>query len=241
MAKKKKSKIIATTIIIIGLAITAVPGCRSKAKTEKVPADTNEQQQTQKETIKETEQAGTDTNKQQETQKETIKERAVKNTQVRLTTNHGEIVIELDTEKAPLTTANFLKYVEQGQYDGTIFHRVIPNFMIQGGGFTAEMQKKKTNPPIKNEASNGLKNLTGTLAMARTPAPDSATSQFFINLTDNAFLDYTAANPGYAVFGKVIEGMEIVDKIGAVKTGVTKGMKDVPIETVTIESAKLVE
>jgi peptidyl-prolyl cis-trans isomerase B (cyclophilin B) len=219
MAKKKKSKIIATTILIIGLAVAVGSGCRSKSRTEKAPSDTNKQHQTQK---------------------EIIKEHPVQNTQVRLTTNYGDIVIELDTQKAPVTTANFLEYVEQGHYDDTIFHRVIPGFMIQGGGFTADMQKKKTNPPIKNEASNGLKNLTGTLAMARTNNPDSATSQFFISLADNVFLDYTAANPGYAVFGRVIEGMDTVNKIDAVKTGVTKGMKDVPIDPVVIESAKLV-
>jgi peptidyl-prolyl cis-trans isomerase B (cyclophilin B) len=233
MTKKNKSKTIATTIIIIGLAITAVPSCKSKAKTEKAPADTNEQQQTRKETI-------------QQTQKETVKKQPVPNTQIRLTTNLGDIVIELDTEKAPLTTANFLKYVEQGHYDGTIFHRVIPNFMIQGGGFRPNMRKKVVNPPIRNEASNGLKNLTGTVAMARTNYPHSATCQFFINLTDNPSLDYTPTKPGYAVFGKVIEGMETVNKISAVKTGAVDtglgtSLKDVPIEPVIIQSAKLVE
>ena len=133
----------------------------------------------------------------EETGQEPIKEKVVPNTQVQLKTNYGDIVIELDTQKAPVTTANFLTYVEQGHYESTIFHRVIPRFMIQGGGFTADMQKKKTNPPIKNEASNGLKNVRGTLTMARTNDPDSATSQFFINLVDNGFLDYVAGrNPG---------------------------------------------
>jgi peptidyl-prolyl cis-trans isomerase B (cyclophilin B) len=169
-------------------------------------------------------------------------EKTMSNTQVRLTTNYGDIVIELDADKAPLTTANFLKYVEQGFYDGTIFHRVIAGFMIQGGGFTADMKKKQTNPPIKNEANNGLKNKRGTIAMARTNDPDSATAQFFINLVDNGFLDYVSDNkPGYAVFGKVTEGMDIVDKIAAVKTGSAAGMKDVPTHPVVIESAKLVE
>lgn len=228
MAEKTKSEIIATTVILIGLAVLAVPGCKPKSQTEKENTDTNEQQQTQREVAK-------------ETQKETIKEQPVKNTQVRLTTNYGDIVIELDTENAPLTTDNFLKYVEQGFYDGTIFHRVIPGFMIQGGGFTADMQRKRTNPPVRNEASNGLNNLAGTIAMARTNNPDSATSQFFINLADNAFLDYKAENPGYAVFGKIIEGMATVEKIGDVETGATKGMKDVPVEPVIIESAEIVE
>ncbi len=174
--------------------------------------------------------------------KSQAKEKSMPNTKVRLTTNFGDIVIELDADKAPLTTANFLKYVEQGFYDGTIFHRVIPGFMIQGGGFTADMKQKKTNPPIKNEANNGLKNKRGTIAMARTNDPDSATAQFFINLVDNGPLDYVAGkNPGYAVFGKVTEGMDTVDKIAAVKTGVSAGMKDVPLKPVVIESAKLVE
>jgi cyclophilin family peptidyl-prolyl cis-trans isomerase len=161
---------------------------------------------------------------------------------VRLTTNYGDIVIELDADNAPLTTANFINYVEQGFYDGTIFHRVIAGFMIQGGGFTPDMKQKKTNPPIKNEANNGLKNKRGTIAMARTNNPDSATAQFFINLVDNGFLDYVSDNkPGYAVFGKVTEGMDTVDKIAAVKTGKSAGMDDVPTQPVIIESAKFVE
>lgn len=206
-------------IVVIGLAVAVGSGCKDKSGTEETGTDTDKQQQ--------------------ETRQEPIKEKVVPNKQVRLTTNYGDIVIELDTQKAPVTTANFLTYVEQGHYESTIFHRVIPRFMIQGGGFTADMQKKKTNPPIKNEASNGLKNVRGTLTMARTNDPDSATSQFFINLVDNGFLDYTAANPGYAVFGRVIEGMETVDKIGAVKTGMAAGMKDVPTKPVIIESAKV--
>jgi cyclophilin family peptidyl-prolyl cis-trans isomerase/lysophospholipase L1-like esterase len=161
---------------------------------------------------------------------------------VRLKTSRGEIVIELDEKAAPATAANFTKYVESGFYDGTIFHRVIKGFMVQGGGMTADMKRKPARPPITNEASNGLKNLRGTVAMARTSDPHSATSQFFINHRDNAFLDYAgSANPGYAVFGKVVEGMDVVDAIAAVKTTVRMGMKDVPAEPVVIESAALLE
>lgn len=188
-----------------------------------------------------TEQAGTSTTSSQTT-KEPVEEKPMPNTQVRLTTNHGDIVIELDADEAPLTTANFLNYVEQGFYEGTIFHRVIAGFMIQGGGFTPDMKPKKTNPPVKNEASNGLKNKRGTIAMARTSNPDSATAQFFINLVDNGYLDYVeGGNPGYAVFGKVVEGMKTVDKIAAVKTGVVSRMDDVPLQPVIIESAQIVE
>jgi cyclophilin family peptidyl-prolyl cis-trans isomerase len=170
------------------------------------------------------------------------KEQAKKGpTRVKLQTTMGDITIELDEEKAPLTTANFLKYVKEGFYDGTIFHRVISKFMIQGGGMTADMGQKVTSAPIKNEGSNGLKNNRGTIAMARTNNPDSATSQFFINLVDNNFLNYAgAARPGYAVFGKVIEGMDVVDKIGAVKTTTKMGAADVPVEPIAIKSAKIV-
>ncbi len=162
-------------------------------------------------------------------------------TKVKLQTTMGDIVIQLDEEKAPLTTANFLKYVKEGFYDGTIFHRVISKFMIQGGGMTADMGQKATSVPIKNEGAGGLKNNRGTIAMARTNNPDSATSQFFINLVDNNFLNYVGAGqPGYAVFGKVIEGMDVVDKIGAVKTTTKMGAGDVPVEPVVILSAKIV-
>ena len=154
----------------------------------------------------------------------------------------GEIVIALDTEKAPVTVANFLKYVGEKFFDGTIFHRVIPDFMIQGGGFTPDMAQKENGAPIANEASNGLKNDRGTLAMARTSDPDSATAQFFINLKDNAFLNYAdSANPGYAVFAKVTEGMDVVDAIAAVKTAQKGGHDDVPVEMVSIESATVVD
>lgn len=159
---------------------------------------------------------------------------------VKLTTSMGAITLELNKEKAPISTENFLKYVESGHYNGTIFHRVIGNFMIQGGGFDKNLTQKPTNPPIKNEAANGLKNDNYTIAMARTGVVDSATAQFFINVKNNDFLNHAGpANYGYAVFGKVVEGMDVVDKIKSVKTG-AKGMfpTDVPQETVTIEKAE---
>ncbi len=160
---------------------------------------------------------------------------------VKLQTSMGDIVVKLDEAAAPVTVNNFLTYTEEGFFDGTIFHRVIPNFMIQGGGFTAEMAKKQTHPPIVNEASNGLKNDRGTISMARTSDPNSATAQFFINHKDNASLNYVAGgNPGYAVFGKVTEGMDVVDAIAAVKTTVRMDMPDVPVVPVVIKSAKVV-
>lgn len=166
---------------------------------------------------------------------------SVENKTVKLETSMGNIVIELNAEKAPITVQNFLSYVESGFYSGTIFHRVMKGFMIQGGGLTENMDEKKTNPPIKNESTNGLTNARGTIAMARTDIPDSATCQFFINHVDNKFLDYqNAANPGYAVFGKVIEGMDVVDKIAAVKTTVRRGMEDVPVQPVMINSAEVI-
>ena len=163
---------------------------------------------------------------------------------VKLHTNHGTITIQLDAEKAPNTVKNFLEYVKNGSYDNTIFHRVIDNFMIQGGGFEPGMKQKPTLAPIQNEAANGLKNDKYTLAMARTGDPHSATAQFFINTKDNDFLNYTAANQqgyGYCVFGKVVEGMDVVDKIGKVKTGSSGGHGDVPKEDVIITKAELVK
>ena len=151
-----------------------------------------------------------------------------------LSTSLGDITVELDAAKAPITVKNFLGYVESGFYDGTIFHRVIPDFMVQCGGFTPDMAQKKTNPPIKNEANNGLSNEPYTLAMARTSDVDSATSQFFINLADNEVLDHGKRDFGYEVFGRVVKGTEVVDKIGAVKTGSAGGHRDVPVQAVVI-------
>ena len=156
-------------------------------------------------------------------------------------TNYGVITLELNAEKAPKTVANFLSYVNKGHYDGTVFHRVIPGFMVQGGGFAVGMKQKPTDAEIENEATNGLKNDHYTIAMARTNAPHSASSQFFINASgNNSFLNHTSPNGsgwGYAVFGKVVEGKEVVDKITAVKTGNKSGHSDVPVEDVIIEKA----
>ena len=157
---------------------------------------------------------------------------------VALETSHGTIVLELNPEKAPITVENFLDYVDRGWYDGTIFHRVIDGFMIQGGGFTSDLQRKITRPEIENESKNGLSNKRGTISMARTGDPHSATAQFFINSVDNEGLDGKANNWGYAVFGEVVEGIEVVDAISKVETGVKNGMGDVPVETVAIKSAK---
>lgn len=154
---------------------------------------------------------------------------------VEMQTSMGQIVMELDAEKAPLSTANFLTYVEKGFYDGTIFHRVMPGFMIQGGGFTADMQQKQTDPPIKNEWKNGLKNVRGSVAMARTQIADSATSQFFINVVDNSMLDVARDGAAYAVFGTVVEGMDVVDKIKDVPTTTSGGHQAVPVTPVVIE------
>ncbi|MFJ4327879.1 peptidylprolyl isomerase [Streptomyces tricolor] len=162
---------------------------------------------------------------------------------VELNTSAGRIVLELNDAEAPKTAENFLAYVRKGHYDGTIFHRVINGFMIQGGGFTPDMQQKPTDAPIQNEADNGLKNDNYTVAMARTSDPHSATAQFFINVSDNAFLNYSAKTPtgwGYAVFGKVTEGQDVVDAIKGVKTGSRAGHQDVPTEPVVIESAKVI-
>lgn len=153
-------------------------------------------------------------------------------------TTKGDITIELFPDEAPVTVENFLTYVDQGFYDGTVFHRVIPGFVIQGGGFTPEMSRKETHAPITNEAENGLKNERGSLSMARTQDINSATSQFFINLQDNDILDHGVRDFGYAVFARVVDGMEAVDAIAAVRTGVQSGMRDVPVEPVVITSAR---
>jgi len=162
------------------------------------------------------------------------------NPRVLLETNKGNITLELDAQQAPKSVANFLAYVDAGFYDGTIFHRVIPDFMIQGGGYNDEMERKETRLPIQNEADNGLKNDRGTLAMARTSNPHTATSQFFINLKNNEFLNHKGKSPpgwGYAVFGRVISGMEVVDAIAAEPTGTRAGMQDVPNTPVVIQRA----
>jgi len=170
---------------------------------------------------------------------------AAANPQVELKTNMGSIVLELDSERAPLTVANFLQYVKDGQYDGTIFHRVIPGFMIQGGGLGADFGEKRTRKPVRNEAANGLKNTVGTIAMARTADPHSATAQFFINVADNDFLNFrfpTQEGYGYTVFGKVVKGMDVVDRIVKLPTGPGPAPHaNVPRKPVIIESARLVE
>jgi len=163
---------------------------------------------------------------------------------VEMVTSKGVIKLELDAEKAPITVANFIEYVKSGHFEGTIFHRVIPGFVIQGGGMQSGMREKPTNAPIQNEADNGLKNLTGTICMARTNDPHSATSQFFINLKDNSFLDHTTKDPqgwGYAVFGKVTEGMDVVEAIAAVRTGNAGYHQDVPVDDIVIEKVSLSE
>ena len=174
---------------------------------------------------------------------EAVKPAATANPRVALETNKGKIVLELDAAKAPKTVANFLEYVKSGHYDGTIFHRVIAGFMAQGGGFDTQMAQKPTRPPIANEADNGLKNARGTVAMARTSDPHSASSQFFVNLVDNTFLNYKSKTPqgwGYTVFGKVVEGMDVVDAIAKIKTG-PRGpfSSDVPSEGVQITKATI--
>ena len=164
---------------------------------------------------------------------------------VKLTTNHGAITLELDAQRAPATVANFLDYVKSGHFDNTVFHRVIDGFMIQGGGFDADFKQKATRKPVKNEASNGLKNDVGTIAMARTADPHSATAQFFINVNDNASLNFRFPTPegyGYTVFGKVTKGMDVVQRIVKVQTGPGPAPhRDVPVKPIVIESAKLVD
>jgi peptidyl-prolyl cis-trans isomerase B (cyclophilin B) len=163
---------------------------------------------------------------------------------IHMKTNYGTIVLELNSEKTPKTVENFLAYAKDGFYDGTLFHRVIDKFVIQGGGFGPGMTQKMTRPPIENEANNGLRNARGTLAMARATDPHSATSQFFVNIVDNDFLNYTAPTPagwGYCVFGKVIDGMHIVDQIKGVVTGSKLGHKDVPLSDVIIEKMQVIE
>ena len=160
---------------------------------------------------------------------------------IRFETTLGSFTVELFEKEAPISAKNFLDYAEAGHFDGTVFHRVIPGFVIQGGGMTADMRQRETRAPIRNEADNGLNNRRGTLSMARTNDPHSATSQFFVNLVDNAFLDPGRGGAGYAVFGCVTEGMDVVDKIAAVKTGSKGGHQDVPVTPIEVKSAKRVE
>ncbi len=160
---------------------------------------------------------------------------------IRFETTHGGFTVELFDNDAPLTVANFRQYVDDGFFDGTIFHRIVAGFVIQGGGLTADFSQKATRPPVRNEAANGLLNERGTLSMARTDSPHSATSQFFVNLKDNDFLDHRPGHHGYAVFGRVVEGLEVVDKIAAVPTGRRKGYTDAPMEDVVINSARRVK
>lgn len=179
--------------------------------------------------------------KAEEVSSEQSKGKSMESKMVKLETSMGDIIIELNEDKAPVTVKNFLQYAEEGFYDGLIFHRVISGFMIQGGGFTEDMQQKNTRSPIANEASNGLKNDRNTIAMARTNNPNSATSQFFVNHKNNDFLNYVeGGNPGYTVFGKVVEGIDVVDKIAAVKTTRKGSYSDVPVEPVIINSAKVI-
>lgn len=163
---------------------------------------------------------------------------------IELNTTFGTITLELDEKNAPITCRNFIHYVESGFYDGTLFHRVIDNFMIQGGGFVAGMKQKPTGSPIENEADNGLTNQAGTIAMARTMDPHSATAQFFINVNDNDFLNHRNKSPqgwGYAVFGKVVSGMDVIDRIRACRTGSAMGHQDVPLDDIVIESARVID
>jgi cyclophilin family peptidyl-prolyl cis-trans isomerase len=157
---------------------------------------------------------------------------------IRFETSHGDFTVELYEEDAPQTVANFLRYVDEGFFDGTIFHRIVPGFVIQGGGLTSDLSQKKTHPPVRNEAGNGVRNQRGTLSMARTDEIHSATSQFFVNLADNDFLDQRPGQYGYAVFGHVTEGMDVIDKIAKVSTGKRKGHSDVPTQDVLIKSAR---
>ena len=160
---------------------------------------------------------------------------------VRFETTHGSFTVELFDKDAPLTVANFYQYVDDGFFDGTIFHRIVPGFVIQGGGMERDFSQKRTRPAIKNEAANGLQNERGTLSMARTDSPHSTTSQFFVNLKDNDFLDHRPGQHGYAVFGRVVEGLDVIDKIAAVRTGRRQGYSDAPLEDVVVHSARRVD
>ena len=221
-------------IIILIPAILFLAGCKQDQTTQNDTAADSKAESQQEET-KETSDESAKTDEVSSDDK--AAENKGGNPVVIIKTSKGDIKIELDKENAPISVDNFTAYVEDSFYDGTIFHRVINNFMVQGGGFTADMQQKPTNAPIKNEAENGLKNERGTIAMARTGVVDSATSQFFINHVDNTFLDHSIKDFGYAVFGKVVDGMDVVDAIAVVQTG----PGDAPNEQIVIESVTIVE
>jgi len=227
-----KSPLLNAALTAVTIMTSAVVISVAQANTD--AAATKSEAKTETKTEKKTE-------KKDNAAKDIAKAGAKKMTTVVIETSLGNIEVELNAEKAPISTENFLKYVDKKHYDGTIFHRVISNFMIQGGGMTEKMDEKKSDAPIKNEAANGLKNDRGTLAMARTSVVDLATAQFFINVQDNDFLNHKAPNPrdfGYAVFGKVTAGMDVVDKIKAVPTGMTGGMQDVPKTPVVMKSVR---
>lgn len=228
-----------TLLLIAALLISPTLFAETAPAPAAAPAKTAKAPETKAETKSETKKA----NKKETAKKESkVPETAASSKPVVvMDTSFGKIEIELDGEKAPISTKNFLRYVDEKFYDGTIFHRVIKDFMIQGGGFTKDMNQKPTHEQIKNEAANGLKNTRGTIAMARTSVVDSATAQFFINTVDNGFLDYQSPDPrgyGYAVFGHVTSGMDVVDKIRAVSTTNKGGMGDVPVEAVEIKSIR---
>ena len=245
----KNLKYVSSSIIrffAVALLVSAAMiawGCQQTEKNQGQPEQTeitDSGNESSKQAVGETEQ-GQEKQVEQDNTRDKQTETKGGNPVVIMSTSLGDIKIELYPDKAPITVENFLSYVNDGFYNGTIFHRVIPGFMVQGGGFTPDMQQKPTKSPIKNEADNGLKNEPGTIAMARTNVVDSATSQFFINQVDNQFLNHGSRDFGYAVFGKVVEGIDVVNKIAQVKTGRVGPFQDVPIEPVVIESVKVVE
>ncbi len=221
-------------LVLFVPAMFILAACKNEAPQDET---TTETQTTETQNAQEGDETGTQTAESPSADDSDAVENKGGNPVVIIKTSKGDIKLELDKENAPITVDNFLAYVEDGFYDGTIFHRVINNFMVQGGGFTTDMQQKPTNAPIKNEADNGLKNERGTIAMARTGVVDSATSQFFINHADNAFLDHGKRDFGYAVFGRVVDGIEVVDAIATVQTG----PGDVPNEQIVIETVEIVE
>ena len=243
MIQPTKTKQLLTALFA---SLVMISGCNAETKKAEETTESVIEETSKKEVTKTTETVVKETTAKTEEKPEDKKDSGEKmsNPKIKLETSKGNMVIELDAEKAPLSAANFVEYVNDGFYDGLIFHRVIPNFMVQGGGMNPDMSQKANKAPIQNEANNGLKNDRGTLAMARTNDPHSATSQFFINLKDNDFLNHTSETPagwGYTVFGKVVEGLETIDEIAKVQTGNTGGHGDVPTEAITIIKATLEE